>query len=87
MCWCDDDWLLMSYPLNLVLVKVWDLGDNNPGQTSSKVEELMHAEAHDTCRKDIILHIRVPTLRDVISIYRGMMMHSKHLQPRGAQIC
>jgi len=46
--------------LNLELLEVWDLVDNDPHQTAAKVDELVHDEAHDTSREDIISDVCVP---------------------------
>lgn len=43
-------------------MEVRDLINDHPGQTSTKVNSLVHNEAHDTRGKDIILHVRIPTL-------------------------
>ena len=48
--------------LDLVLVEVGDAVDNDPGETSAEVNNLMHDEAHDSRGDDIVLHIGVPAL-------------------------
>lgn len=55
-------------PLKLVLVEVWDLVDNDPGKTSSKVNSLVHDETHDTGREDVVLHVCIPTLQDILAL-------------------
>lgn len=49
-------------PLNLVFVEVWYRIDYDPRDAAAKVDSLVHDETHDTGRKDIILHVGVPTL-------------------------
>lgn len=51
----------ITYTLYLVLVKVRDVSDDHPGQTSTKVEDLVHSKGHDTSRKDVILHVGIPS--------------------------
>jgi hypothetical protein len=49
--------------LDLVLVEIGDSVDDDPRDASSKIHHLMHNEAQDSGREDIILHVLVPTLR------------------------
>ena len=53
--------------LDLVLVEIGDSVDDDPRNTSSKVNNLMHDEAQDSGREDIILHVLVPTLRGLLA--------------------
>ncbi len=46
--------------LNLPLVEEGDGVDDDPGQCSPKVYKLVHDEAHNTGREDIVLHPEVP---------------------------
>ena len=49
-----------AYILNLVLLEVWNVADNKPGQASTEVDELVHQEGHDTGSEDVILHPSIP---------------------------
>lgn len=46
--------------LNLVLLEVGDVVNNHPWDASTKIDDLVHHERHDTCSEDIILHVLVP---------------------------
>lgn len=48
--------------LDLVLVEIGDVSDNDPGETATEINDLVHDEAHDSGGQDIILHVEVPTL-------------------------
>ena len=50
-------------PLNLVLVEVGDAIDYYPRETAAEVDDFVHHEGHDSGGEDIVLHVRVPTLR------------------------
>ena len=50
----------MTYVLDLVSSKPRYAVNDYPGQTPSKIHDLMHGEAHDAGGKDVVLHVRVP---------------------------
>ena len=58
-----------TYSLDLVLAEIWNLADNDPRQSAPKIYGLVHAKAHDTSRKYIILHVRIPTLLLISFVY------------------
>lgn len=51
-----------SYLLNLISVEERDAVDNDPRQRAAKVDDLVHDKGHDARCKDIVLHVRVPSL-------------------------
>jgi hypothetical protein len=53
--------------LDLVFVEIGDSIDDNPGDASAEVDNLMHDEAQDSGREDIILHVLVPALGGVLA--------------------
>lgn len=71
--------------LDLVSVEIGDSVDDNPGEGSAKVDNLMHNEAHDPGRKNIVLHVLVPTLRGLLAfaMWRSGAMD---VPPRDARI-
>lgn len=50
-----------THVLNFVLVEVWYLVDDDPGQSAAEVDDLVHDEAHDARGEDIIANVRVPS--------------------------
>jgi hypothetical protein len=70
--------------LDLVLVEIGDSVDDDPRDASSKIHNLMHNEAHDSGREDIILHVLVPTLRWLLA-FAMWRSGAIDLQPRDAR--
>jgi hypothetical protein len=60
-----DSWDLL--PLNLVFVKIGYAVDYDPGKTAAKVDRLVHDEAENTGREDIVLHVGIPALRGLLA--------------------
>ena len=56
--------------LDLVLVEIGDSVDDDPGDTASEVNALVHDEAQDSGCEDIVLHVLVPTLGWVLAYLR-----------------
>jgi len=52
--------------LNLILVEIGNSTDYDPGKTPAKIYNLVHDEAHDPGGKDIVLHICVPALYQLL---------------------
>ena len=52
--------------LDLILVEVGNSTDYDPGKTPAKIYNLVHDEAHDPGGKDIVLHICVPALYQLL---------------------
>jgi hypothetical protein len=48
--------------LDLVLVERGDGIDDDPGERPAKVDNLVHDEAHDSRRKNVILPPQIPSL-------------------------
>lgn len=51
---------IATYVLNLVLVEGGNGIDDDPWQTTAKVDNLVHHERHDTSGEGVILHVHVP---------------------------
>ena len=49
-----------TYILYFVLIEVWNVVDNHPGQRAAEVHNLMHQERHNACGEDIVLHVGIP---------------------------
>jgi len=49
--------------LEPVFVEIGDVANDDPGETAAEVNSLVHHEAHDSSREDIILHVGVPALQ------------------------
>lgn len=58
-------------PLDLIFVEIWDLVDDDPRKTATEVDDLVHNKAHDSGGKDIILHVLVPTLYQILASHKG----------------
>lgn len=52
--------------LDLVFVEVGHSADYEPGDTASEVHSFMHDETQDSGREDIVLHVGVPTLEEML---------------------
>lgn len=48
--------------LDLVLLEIWDLADDDPGERATKVDRFVHDKTHDTGGENIVVHVGVPTL-------------------------
>lgn len=61
---CECVWLRAreTHVLQLPLVEEGDGVDDDPGERSAKVDELVHDETHNTRRDCVILHPEVPGL-------------------------
>ncbi len=55
-------------PLNFIFIEVWDRIDDDPGKTAAEIDRFVHDEAHDTGRKNIVLHVGIPTLPWIVRI-------------------
>ena len=49
--------------LDLVLVEVGDAVDEDPGEGTPEVDDLVHDEGHDAGGEDVVLHVCVPGLK------------------------
>lgn len=49
-----------TYLLHLVLSEVWNTVDDDPGQRTAKVKDLVDEERHDTRGQDVVTHPCVP---------------------------
>lgn len=49
-----------SYPLDLVLVEIWDLVHDHERQTATEINHLVHNEGHDSGGQDVVLHVGIP---------------------------
>lgn len=76
-----------TYRLDLVLVEVGNEVEKDPRNAAAEVDYLVHDEAHDARREDIVLHPDIPGLRrnrvSICSI--GVVMKRRHIRPRGAR--
>jgi len=50
-----------THILNLPLPEIWYHINDNPRQTPTKVDGLMHHETHDSSGENIVLHVCVPS--------------------------
>lgn len=54
--------------LNLIPPKPRDTIHNNPRQATSKIHSLVHDEAHDARREDVVLHVDVPREPEALKV-------------------
>jgi hypothetical protein len=65
--------------LDLVFIEGGDGVDDNPWQRATKVDDLVHDEAHDASREDVVLHPEVPSLAFSVNIDSGRGGHGGHI--------
>lgn len=51
---------LRTYTLNLILIEVWNETDDNPGESTAKVDDFVHHEGHNARRKGVVLNVSIP---------------------------
>lgn len=54
--------------LNLIFPHPRQAVDNDPGQASTEIYELMHCKAQNTRGEDVVLHVRVPRQPEPLEI-------------------
>ena len=57
-----------TYRLDLVFAEIGDAVDYYPWEGTAEIDDFVHDKGHDTCCEDIVLHVRVPSLRKSVSI-------------------
>lgn len=53
--------------MNLVLVEHGEGIDDHPRERPAKVDDLVHEEAHETGRENVVLHPQIPRLSSNVS--------------------